>query len=134
MTSLLFEQLFTSLAHAAQHPNMTFSHPKMRPVVVSSTKNLRRVHKLRKHKSRELLRSSISEPVHTISSSPVMQDVSSEKVELIDSIAQEISLARDVAHELYVSEELSRDDWIQTKELLKHLSEELVERKEHFLN
>ncbi len=123
MIPLLNQQLFMSLAHAAQHPDSSFLHTthifrKPKSVTHITTKNAHRIHRLRKNKVLDNKNKTLSGKTD----------------EVLTSIAEEISLARDVAHELYVDKEITSDDWKQTKTILKTLSVELVKKKENLLD
>ncbi len=143
MIPLLNQQLFMGLAHAAQNPDPFFLHPKYQPVTHLSDKNVKRIHALRQHK---ILKKKIDVTQHVSKQAKehlksihhltnVLKDTAQQEdktrtLQQINSIAQQISLARDVAHELYTAKEITKKDWHVTKELLKNFSIEILKKKE----
>ncbi|MCF7798535.1 hypothetical protein K9M74_01390 [Candidatus Woesearchaeota archaeon] len=115
MIPLLKEQLIVSLVHAAQQPHV-LSQLEPRLVTHVQTKNAHRIHRFRQKKTKPNSRvTKISSP--------------EKKRTVIHSIAEEITLARVVAKELYEDQEITEADWRATKAMLKKLSTQLMQKK-----
>lgn len=117
MIPLLNQDLCMGLARAAHHPDNSFVHPKHQVVTALLPKNAKRIYRHRVKKK------SLQQPMTATNPSSASLYPSR-----LESIAQEISLARDVAQELYEAKEISSDDWEASQQLLRVLSERLVQK------